>query len=755
MGATSSSVAYNASPVQPSISVGGFVVDANEVTVARFRRFWNVGAPGPTRPIVYPSASLSWTGPVTEPATATVADSTHCNWTASVGSREAHPINCIDWATAQAFCVWDGGRLPTEAEWEFTARGRAVASLGVPRLYPWGDTDPTTTCDRAQWNLCTGDDGAGTRRVGSFASSGGIFDLAGNVWEWTADRYADYTDTGCWGAVSRSDPLCVGGATDPRTFRGGAWDGDLLNERSAGRNSFPPATRHRAIGFRCVRRATTAPRQLVPLSTVTVTSRRPSLRWELASGTDGARVQICSDRACTSVEQTIDVTGSSATPTTILSPGVHFWRLFGRMGTTVDTVPSPTWEFFVSHHAVTVSVDTSSGSIADFNGDGYPDLVVGASTWMSNTGRAYVYLGGPTGIAATPAVTLTGPDGTGGWFGNVCSAGDVNGDGYGDLAVGASDAGSGPGRVYIYLGGPAGIASTAATVLNGSGTPGSNFGWTVVALGDVNGDGYGDLAVGDNTCSPSISTGVFLGTAAGLATAPAFTLAGLAVASGDVNGDSLPDLSCQSGYYSTDLYMGTAGGISTTSTSGSWGAGYTGGLGYSIGDVNGDGYGDMVNVDCYSCDRTQAFVYYGSSMGLGSTTTTIPGPGDGVVSDGASADSDFNGDGYDDVVVGESGYGSNTGRVRVFFGGSPTVAVTPNVTITGPDGAGGYFSPLAHRADLNNDGYDDLVIGARGAMSNTGKVYIFYGGPSGIGTSPSVTLTGPDGTGNGFGSSGD
>lgn len=241
-------------PTHPA-TVGSFVLDAYEVTVARFRRFWAAGHPGPGPAIVYPEGSIAWTGSVVEPDT-----SANCYWSASAGSREQHPLNCVDWHTAQAFCVWDGGRLPTEAEWEYVARGRALAGLTVPRAYPWGDQapvgSPTGTCDRAQWR-CPGEDGAATRQVGRFAASGGVFDLAGNVGEWVADSNVppfNYT-TSCWGTTPRTDPLCNVGTIGYRGLRGGSWDNiDLYTLRAASRDFLQGTERVSYIGFRCARR---------------------------------------------------------------------------------------------------------------------------------------------------------------------------------------------------------------------------------------------------------------------------------------------------------------------------------------------------------------------------------------------------------------------------------------------------------------------------------------------------------------------
>jgi formylglycine-generating enzyme required for sulfatase activity len=234
-------------------TVSPFELDAFEVTVARFRRYWYAGHPGPGPSVRYPSGALAWTGSsVMEPVAGDALDSSNaCNW--NTADRDLHPINCIDWWTAQAFCVWDGGRLPTEAEWEYAARGYAEDSLATGRTYPWGEEAPS--CARAAWNYpsCRGEDGTQTRRVGSFTSSAGFYDLAGNVWEWTADNWATY-DTLCW--AQRTNPLCNLDATGERTVRGGSaaqTTPALLH--GAARMQWPPIDRTRAgaVGFRCAR----------------------------------------------------------------------------------------------------------------------------------------------------------------------------------------------------------------------------------------------------------------------------------------------------------------------------------------------------------------------------------------------------------------------------------------------------------------------------------------------------------------------
>jgi len=231
-------LSYGASPVLDGISVSDYYLDTHEVTVARFRRFWDGGHPVPGPVIHYPEGvELHYRG-FMDPGE-------RFPWRVPPGAREDHPMNLVNWATAQAFCVWDGGRLPTEAELEFA--GATSANL----FYPWGEDPPSS---QLCWSVPM-------RRsvacpVGSFPATRGFYDLVGNVWEWAADEWIVYP-LGCWsGAFRRRNPLCTGidfhGASTQFTIRGGSWDDDRAPfvtasarmERDDSRASYN-------IGFRC------------------------------------------------------------------------------------------------------------------------------------------------------------------------------------------------------------------------------------------------------------------------------------------------------------------------------------------------------------------------------------------------------------------------------------------------------------------------------------------------------------------------
>lgn len=176
--------------------------------------------------------------------------------------REAHPVNCVSWHLADAFCRWRGGRLPTEAEWEFAARGVDG------RVFPWGNHEPdqvlvngcSAECRDALdahglhgWRALTeGRDGwESTAPVTTFergASPSGLLHMAGNVWEWTADWYGPYSAADSI-AVSPVGPR----AGRFRVVRGGGWvDGDPAEFRASRRGQFDPDSRSFGVGFRCV-----------------------------------------------------------------------------------------------------------------------------------------------------------------------------------------------------------------------------------------------------------------------------------------------------------------------------------------------------------------------------------------------------------------------------------------------------------------------------------------------------------------------
>jgi sulfatase modifying factor 1 len=172
-------------------------------------------------------------------------------WTPGVGSNENLPIDCVNWYEAYAFCIWDGGFLPSEAEWEYAAAGGSEQ-----REYPWGSTDPGTANKYAMYGCyypngsgdCTGV--ANVAPVGMAtlgAGAWGQLDMAGEIYEWSLD--SDDSDT------TYADP-CINCAyvssTANRAIRGGSFEVGLGVALPPYRGFAAPASRG-GIGFRCAR----------------------------------------------------------------------------------------------------------------------------------------------------------------------------------------------------------------------------------------------------------------------------------------------------------------------------------------------------------------------------------------------------------------------------------------------------------------------------------------------------------------------
>jgi formylglycine-generating enzyme required for sulfatase activity len=152
-----------------------------------------------------------------------------------------HPATEVTWYGAHAYCEWLGGRLPTEAEWEKAARWDPAT--GEVRVYPWGPTQPTAA--EANYAMT----GTGTRPVGSFEAGRsplGLYDAAGNVFEWVADWF----QPGGYSADPVSNPQ---GPADGmlKVIRGGSWGDNAFFLRAANRGTLIPTGALNFVGFRC------------------------------------------------------------------------------------------------------------------------------------------------------------------------------------------------------------------------------------------------------------------------------------------------------------------------------------------------------------------------------------------------------------------------------------------------------------------------------------------------------------------------
>ena len=178
------------------------------------------------------------------------------------------------------------------------------------------------------------------------------------------------------------------------------------------------------------------------------------------------------------------------------------------------------------------------------NGDGFVDALVGAPGVIGRGGRVYLYLGSTMGLSATPVATLTSPDGDPSFGSLVSVAGDVNGDGYGDVLVAAPDHNSNDGRVYAYYGSASGLDAMHPTILD-SVSPGVHFGRAVAGGGDGNADGFADIVISDGD-----HLYIYHGTPIGLYPSADVVVTspdGLAppygtLAMGDLNGDGYSDI---------------------------------------------------------------------------------------------------------------------------------------------------------------------------------------------------------------------
>ena len=247
---------------QHTANVALFELDEFEVTVGRFRRFfdaydgtWPKEGTGAAPSVAGSGWQLGFSAQM--PASqAALKEQLNCavgsyqTWTDSAGVRETMPVNCVNWFVAFAFCVWDGGRLPSEAEWEKASSGGAD-----DRLYPWGAgaPDPKTNvvanCQADGTDGCMPTDLLPVASRPTGAGKWGHQDLAGSLWEWTLDFY----DATYYQSVGTCNDCVNTAGQTPRVIRGGNFTSLAKNLRATGRASKPPINVDAYAGFRCAR----------------------------------------------------------------------------------------------------------------------------------------------------------------------------------------------------------------------------------------------------------------------------------------------------------------------------------------------------------------------------------------------------------------------------------------------------------------------------------------------------------------------
>ena len=363
----------------------------------------------------------------------------------------------------------------------------------------------------------------------------------------------------------------------------------------------------------------------------------------------------------------------------------------------------------------------------DLNADGYADILVGAPKYgPDKEGAVFVFYGSAGGLAPNPNKTLAGTQKAGRFGDSVAAAGDVNHDGYADVIIGApGHDGVEPdvGAIFVYHGSSTGLADSPALTITGQQKWGE-FGNAVAGAGDVNGDGFDDVIVGEhyftNGQENEGAAHMFLGSSSGVVASPAWSyqsdqsgaLLGAAVAgAGDINHDGRDDILVGAPSFDNDqsregrafAFYGRASGLPAAPDWTAEGDVDEAWFGYAVGtagDVNGDGYADVLvgapNMLNSLAGNGAAFAFLGSASGLATTPvwTGMVNQDNALYGCQVGPAGDINQDGFDDVLIGaykyEADWQMDEGGAFIHFGGLTGVSSLRSWWATG-DKADAWF----------------------------------------------------------------
>lgn len=342
-----------------------------------------------------------------------------------------------------------------------------------------------------------------------------------------------------------------------------------------------------------------------------------------------------------------------------------------------------------------------AGTLGDINGDGYYDVVVGARGYHNSgdgwgDGRVYIYYGAPN-MDNIADVILEGEAGQRGCFGTDLKAGDVDNDGYDDLLVGACVMNSWRGRSYLFWGGNP-LDTTADVVFDGE-HENDWFGRQARVGGDVNGDGYNDIIIGAKLWDANGGDDKF---------GRAYFYYGNTQENMDGTADKVFSGETRKDEFSTAL---------------------------DLFDIDNDDFAEVIIGARYAGNgRGRVYLYWGANDFGGSSPDMIlqgkPGESMGC---GDFACGYFNNDDFGDILTGaftypDPHYPRMMGRAYIFNGNTrASMDQLADYIFEGESGQNGRFGSAATSADFNNDNYDDVVVGAWGYKNSQGRAYLYYG----------------------------